>query len=102
MKPMAEEIESTRSRIERLERQVRVPQSVTAIAIVLIVWVAVMPRSLAQQSVDTMRVRQLVVEDGEMVPWAWGSTLPLELEMTLTESASTWLRTRKAVPTSVS
>jgi len=62
---MPQEIEATRCRIARLERQVRVLQSVTAVAIVLIVGVAVMPRSLAQQSVDTMRVRQLVVEDAD-------------------------------------
>ena len=62
---MPREIEPTRGRIERLERQLRVLQSVTAVAIVLIVWVAVMPRSLAQQSVDTIRVRQLVIEDGD-------------------------------------
>jgi hypothetical protein len=65
MTPMPHETEPTRCRIERLERQVRVLRSVTAVAIVLIVGVAVLPRSAAQQSVDTMRVRQLVVEDAD-------------------------------------
>lgn len=62
---MLEEREATCRRVERLERQVWVLQMVTAVTVVLLVGVAVMPRSQAQQPVDTMRVRQLVVEDAD-------------------------------------
>jgi hypothetical protein len=66
--PMPRELEPTRRRVERLERQVRVLQSATAVAVVLLVGVALMPGSHAQQSGGTLRVRQLVVEDADGRP----------------------------------
>ena len=65
---MPRELEPTRRRVERLERQVRVLQSATAVAVVLVVGVALMPGSQAQQAGGTMRVRQLVVEDADGRP----------------------------------
>jgi hypothetical protein len=62
---MPQELEPTRDRVERLERQVRVLQSVTVVAAVLLVGVAVMPDSHAQQPASMMRLRQLVVEDAD-------------------------------------
>ena len=62
---MPQELEPTRGRVERLERQIRVLQSVTTMAVVLLVGVALMPDSQAQQPAGMMRVRQLVVEDAD-------------------------------------
>ena len=52
-------------RVEQLERQIRVLQSITAAVLVLLVVVALIPDSHAQQAAGTMRVSQLIVEDSD-------------------------------------
>lgn len=53
------------SRVAMLERQVKTLQAATALAIVLALLFAAIPRTTAQQAPDVLRVRQLVVEDAE-------------------------------------
>jgi hypothetical protein len=53
------------SRVTVLERQVRALKAVTVVAIGLAIMLAMMPRPTAQQTPDVLRVRQLVVEDGD-------------------------------------
>jgi len=65
---MTQEQATTHQRVQQLERQVRVLQSVTAGVVVLLAVVALMPSSLAQPETGTMRVRQLVVEDAAGQP----------------------------------
>ena len=62
---MHQELDPTRRRVEQLERQVRLLQSVTTLVVVLVAGVALMPSSQAQQPAGTMRLRQLVVEDAD-------------------------------------
>jgi hypothetical protein len=49
--------------VQRLERQVRVLQALTAGILILLAATVSMPTPQAQQATGTMRVRQLVIED---------------------------------------
>jgi hypothetical protein len=51
------------ARLQRLERQVGTLKAVAAGLVVLAVMLATIPRPLAQQATDSLRVRRLVVED---------------------------------------
>lgn len=51
------------ARLQRLERQVRTLKVTALAAVVLVMILAIVPRPHAQQSTDTIRVRQLVVQD---------------------------------------
>lgn len=62
---MGHDADAIGARIARLERQIRVFKLIAAGAVVLAVLFAVVPRPLAQQAGDVLRVRQLVVEDAE-------------------------------------
>lgn len=65
---MSQAFDSTRCRVERLERRVRILQALVAAVLVLLAVIALMPSSQAQQATGTMRVRQLVVEDADGRP----------------------------------
>ena len=60
---MDPELDATRRRVAQLERRVRGLQLITTVVVAVLAAVAMMPRSHAQQTDDTMRVRRLVVED---------------------------------------
>jgi hypothetical protein len=53
------------SRVTQLERQVRTLKAVAAVAIALVLMFAAMPLTMAQQTADVLRVRQLLVEDAD-------------------------------------
>jgi hypothetical protein len=62
---MAHDVDSIAARVMLLERQLRVFKIVAAGALVLAVTFALVPRTSAQQASDVLRVRQLIVEDGD-------------------------------------
>ena len=62
---MSHERETMDARVRLLERQVRTLKMTATTVAVLAVTLAVVPRPLAQQATDTLRVRQLIVEDGD-------------------------------------
>lgn len=62
---MTYEREAMDARIRLLERQVRTLKMTATAVAVLAIALAIVPRPLAQQATDTLRVRQLIVEDGD-------------------------------------
>ena len=60
---MAHEQDAISARMARLEQQVRTLKVIAAGAVILAVVLTVAPRPEAQQSADSLRVRQLIVED---------------------------------------
>jgi hypothetical protein len=62
---MAHQTDPLRARVERLERQVRLLAAAAIGGVVLTAAVLLAPRAQAQQTADSTRVRQLVVEDAD-------------------------------------
>ena len=60
---MPEELESMYARMNRLERQLRVLKSAAVVLAVLAIAMALAPKPAAQQPAESMRVKQLIVED---------------------------------------
>jgi hypothetical protein len=65
---MPHELELLRNQMDRLEHQLRWFKIAAVVLAVLAVVFALAPRSAAQQQPDTMRVRQLIVEDANGRP----------------------------------
>jgi hypothetical protein len=65
---MPHELELLRNQMDRLEHQLRWFKIAAIVLAVLAVVFALAPRSAAQQQPDTMRVRQLIVEDANGRP----------------------------------
>lgn len=62
---MAHDMDALSGRLRVLEQQVRVFKIIAVGAVVLAVVLATVPRPTAQQAVEQLRVRQLIVEDGD-------------------------------------
>src|SRR5262245_21944474 len=62
---MAHDIDALTVRLSMLERQMRVFKTIAAVSAVLAVVLATVPRPTAQQAAEQLRVRQLIVEDGD-------------------------------------
>jgi len=60
---MPEELESMYARMNRLERQLRVLKIAAVVLAVLAIAMALAPEPAAQQPAESMRVKQLIVED---------------------------------------
>ena len=60
---MPEELESMYARMNRLERQLRVLKIAAVVLAVLAIAMALAPKPAAQQPAESMRVKQLIVED---------------------------------------
>ena len=65
---MAHEHAQMSARVALLERQLRTLKGVAVAAVVIAIALTVMPRPQAQQVTDVLRVRRLIVEDGNRQP----------------------------------
>jgi hypothetical protein len=65
---MAHEQDQIFARVALLERQLRTLKGIAAAAVVVAIALTVMPRPEAQQVTDVLRVRRLIVEDGNRQP----------------------------------
>ena len=63
--PMTDNLDTLGTRLAHVERQLRTFKVIAAVAIVAAIALALMPRPEAQQSIDVLRVKQVVVEDAE-------------------------------------
>ena len=62
---MSYELNAMSAQMNRLERQLRILKIAAVVLAVLAVILALAPRSAAQQASETMRVKQLIVEDAQ-------------------------------------
>jgi len=62
---MPHELDAMYAQMNRLERQLRILKIAAVVLAVLALMMALAPRSSAQQASETIRIRQLIVEDGQ-------------------------------------